>query len=55
MSVVIDLRRAFNIVDYNVLLKTLKFYSILVSGDFLRLYISDRSQLYITIQLYLFC
>lgn len=40
----IDLRKAFDGLDHNILLKKLKCYGIYgVSDDFLRFYISDRS------------
>ena len=41
----IDLRKAFDTVDYDILLKILDFYGVRgVSGDFLRFYLSNRSQ-----------
>ena len=40
-----DLRKAFEKVDHSILLKKIEFYDIrCVSGDFLKSYLSSRSQ-----------
>ena len=45
MEIFIDLKKAFDTVDHSILLKKIKFYGIRsVSGDFMKYYLSSRSQ-----------
>ena len=46
MGIFINLRKTFDTVDHNILLIKIEFYGIRgMSGDFLRSYLSNRSQL----------